>query len=93
MLLKEESKLLTARYEEKIKNLQEEQTRIIAEKDKVIHYLELEMQKNRELIYYEQELFDSRKNKEREELVKDLECYKSKCFELERRIQSITEKY
>ena len=52
MLLKEETKLLNARYEERIKHLQEEQTRIIAEKDKVIHYLELEMQKDRELIYY-----------------------------------------
>lgn len=84
---------MTNRHEEKVKNLQEEHARIIAEKDKVIYYLEMEMQKDRELIYCEQELFDSRRNKEREELVRDLDNYKSKCFELERRIQGITEKY
>ena len=90
MVLKEQNKLLTSRYEEKIKNQQEEHARIVAEKDKVIHYLEIEMQKDRELIYYQQELYDSRKNKEREELIRDLDCYRNKCFELERRIQSIT---
>jgi len=34
--------------------MQEEHSRILTEKDKVIQYLEAENQKDRELIYYEQ---------------------------------------
>lgn len=84
---------MSERYENKMKIMAEEHSRILVEKEKTIEYLRGEIDKNREMLVLEQHTFDSCRHKEKIELYSELDKYRGKCADLEKRVQSITEKY
>ena len=48
------------------------------------------MEKDRELVKYEQSAYDSERYREKADLLKELERYVKKCGELERKVQGVT---
>ena len=62
----------------------------MSDKDQTIEFLKNELVKDKELLIYEQSIYDSHKLAEQNDLLKELERYIKKCNELERKVQSIT---
>ena len=71
----------------------EEHVRVISDKDQTIEFLKGELAKDKELLIYEHSIYDSHKLAEQNDMLKELERYIKKCNDLERKLQSNTEKY
>lgn len=93
LILKEENKIISERSDSRLKQQAEEFGRLTAEKDRLIEYLKVELMKDREAILQEHSFYESSRSREKDDAVKELEKYRGKCSELEKKIQKVTENY
>ena len=84
---------MNERFQEKLRSIKDEHNRRVIEKEKLIQYLKIELEKERHIVMQEEFMYDGIRVKQKEEFLRQLEKYRYKNSELEKKLQKVIETY
>lgn len=84
---------MNERFQEKLRSIKDEHNRRVIEKEKLIQYLKIELEKERHIVMQEEFMYDGIRVKQKEEFLRQLEKYRNKNSELEKKLQKVIETY